>query len=224
MHAPDAGSAPSRGSRHTLLVVANPEGGSLTHHLAGQLEEALSCWGPVEVADLARESFDPRFTVDDRLVYQGLGALPVDVQAEHERLERATDLALVFPVYWWSMPSLLKGWVDRVFVNGWAFDYDPEQGLQPKLQHLTTHLLPVAASDAGLYERHGYGQALRTQLEHGLVDYCGSLRGTTAFVYDSEDVSEEVRTRRVHEAVRAVTDFYRDRAAAAAGDAVWAAH
>lgn len=92
-------------------------------------------------------------------------------------------------MYWWSVPALLKGWIDRVFVNGWAFEYAATGGVLPKLQRLTTHLLPIAGADAGAYERHGYEMALRTQLTHGLIDYVGSQRGATAFVHDSEQPS-----------------------------------
>ncbi|MFE6522949.1 NAD(P)H-dependent oxidoreductase [Streptomyces sp. NPDC057794] len=190
---------------HTLLVAANPDPESLTHYVLGRLEAALRP-GSVEIADLAEERFDPRFTPADRRAYYEGGNYPADVMAEHRRLERATDLVLVFPVYWWSMPALLKGWIDRVFVNGWAFEHSPASGLRPKLQHLTTHLLPIAGDDSGAYERHGYESALRTQIEHGIVDYCGSRRGRTAFIYESEQPSSEATVRGVDRAVRSISE------------------
>jgi NAD(P)H dehydrogenase (quinone) len=160
----------------------------------------------VEVADLAKEGFDPTFTLADRRAYHGGGDYPADVAGEHRRLERATDLVLIFPVYWWSMPALLKGWIDRVFVNGWAFEHSPASGLRPKLQELTTHLLPIAGDDSGAYERHGYEAALRTQIEHGIIDYCGSRRGATAFIYESEQGSSEATAQNVDRAVRIVSE------------------
>ncbi|MEU3297841.1 NAD(P)H-dependent oxidoreductase [Streptomyces longwoodensis] len=192
----------------TLLVTANPDPESLTHHVIERLQEALTPQA-VKVADLHQEQFDPRFTLADRRAYHQGGDYPPDVIREHRRLERATDLVLVFPVYWWSMPALLKGWIDRVFVNGWAFDYSPTSGLRPRLQHLRTHLVPVAGSDAGMYERHGYERALKTQIEHGIVDYCGSRRGATAFVYDSEQVLAEATEENVDRAVRIITEAIR---------------
>ncbi|MFD0021827.1 NAD(P)H-dependent oxidoreductase [Streptomyces sp. NPDC058382] len=179
----------------TLVVTAHPDPGSLTHHVAERLSAALRA-GTVEVADLHQEGFDPRFTPADRRAYQEGGGHPPDVVREQQRLDRATDLVLVFPVYWWSAPALLKGWIDRVFVNGWAFEYSATTGVLPKLQQLTTHLIPIAGADTGAYERHGYERALRTQLLHGFVDYVGSRRGATAFVHDSEQPTTEVTVDR----------------------------
>ncbi|MBD9731535.1 NAD(P)H-dependent oxidoreductase [Streptomyces sp. H28] len=195
---------------HTLLVAAHPDPRSLTHHVLSRLEAALHPLS-VEAADLAKERFDPAFTLADRRAYHEVGNYPADVVKEHHRLERATDLVLIFPVYWWSMPALLKGWIDRVFVNGWAFDYSPASGLQPKLQALTTHLLPIAGDDSSAYERHGYEEALRTQIEHGIVDYCGSRRGATAFIHESEQASAEATARSVDRAVRIISDAIRAR-------------
>jgi NAD(P)H dehydrogenase (quinone) len=196
---------------HTLVVTAHPDPGSLTQHVAARVSRAAARWGSVEVADLAAEGFDPRFSTQDRLTYQGEAAIDDDVAAEQARLDRATDLVLVFPVYWWSMPALLKGWVDRVFISGWAFGHAPGEGIQPRLQELTIHLVPVAASSQGLYERHGYEAALRTQIQHGLIEYCGSTLGASTFVYDSEDPSDDVRAQRVERAVSSVETAFERR-------------
>ncbi|MFI9465645.1 NAD(P)H-dependent oxidoreductase [Streptomyces xiamenensis] len=192
----------------TLLVTAHPDPGSLTHHVARQLASALRPRA-VEVADLHRERFDPRFTPEDRRHYREGGAHAPDVAREHRRLDRATDLVLVFPVYWWSMPALLKGWIDRVFVNGWAYDHSAASGLRPRLQRLTTHLLLLAGDDADSFERHGYERALRTQIEHGIVDYVGSRRGATAFIHESEQPSSEATAESVTRAVRVVGEAVR---------------
>jgi NAD(P)H dehydrogenase (quinone) len=184
-----------------LIVAAHPDQDSLTlalaRRLAGELQSA-------ELADLAAEGFDPRFSAADRHSYRVAGEYPADVASEQRRLDAAEHLVLVFPVYWWSMPALLKGWIDRVFVNGWAFEIDPADGMRRKLGGLTVHLVPIAGDSAGVYDRHGYEQSLRTQIEHGVVDYCGAVRGTTAFVHDSEQEDAAARAASVDRAVAAV--------------------
>lgn len=179
---------------HTLIVVAHPNPGSLSHHLAKELRDdltRLSSGASAEVVDLAAEGFDPRFTARDHTAYCDGGGYPADVVAEQARIERADNLVLVFPVYWWSMPALLKGWVDRVFSNGWAFSYGPATGSTPMMDRLTMHLVPIASGDAEGYTRHGYESSLRNQIEHGIIQYCGARLGTTTFVFDSETRSPD---------------------------------
>lgn len=187
----------------TLIVTAHPDPDSLTHAVARRLARALEP-GVVEIADLAAEGFDPRFTLADRHTYNAGGDFAPEVAFEQQRLDGATHLVLVFPVYWWSMPALLKGWIDRVFVNGWAFDVDADSGIRRNLDRLTTHLIPIAGDDAGVYERHGYEQALRTQIEHGIIDYCGMRRGATAFIHESERDDADAREQVILRAVDAV--------------------
>ena len=187
----------------TLIVTAHPDQNSLTAGIARELRDQLRSTA-VEVADLSSEGFDPRFGIADRENYRDGGAVPAEILREQHRIDEADHLVLVFPVYWWSMPALMKGWIDRVFINGWAFDIDPVHGTRRKLGALTVHLLPVAGDDAGTYERHGYEQALLTQIQHGIVDYCGAQRGTTVFVYESERDDADARRALVVDAVEQI--------------------
>jgi NAD(P)H dehydrogenase (quinone) len=75
--------------------------------------------------------------------------------------------------------------VERVFSNGWAFDYHADGKLIKKLDGLTVHLVGVAGADAGTFERHGC-QAMATQIEHGIFDYCGAEVLSTTLLTDSE--------------------------------------
>ncbi|WP_437660799.1 NAD(P)H-dependent oxidoreductase [Sorangium sp. So ce1182] len=172
---------------HALLVVSHPEPRSLTHGVAAQVAEGVSLSGnSFEIADLAAEAFDPRFTAADLAVHRSKAPPPADVAAEQVRIDRADALVLVYPVYWWSMPGLLKGWIDRVFANGWAFDFSPDAGLVKKLRDLRVHLVALAGSDARTYERHGYTGAMKTQIDHGIFDYCGARVVTSELLHDSE--------------------------------------
>lgn len=172
---------------HALIVVAHPEPGSLSHGIARQLGEGLAGQGhSFELADLVAEGFDPRFTAADLAVHRRQAPPPADVAAEQARIDRADALVLVYPVYWWSMPGLLKGWIDRVFTNGWALDYSPDAPLVKRLRHLRVHLLAIAGADARTYARHGYFGAMKTQIDHGIFDYCGARVLTSELLLDSE--------------------------------------
>jgi NAD(P)H dehydrogenase (quinone) len=160
---------------HALVIVAHPDPGSLTHAVATRLAEGVFGSGhSAEIADLMAEGFDPRFTATDHAVHLKQAAPTADVLAEQARIDRADALVLVYPVYWWSMPGLLKGWIDRVFSNGWAYDEIPGGRLEKKLGRLPVHLVALGGADRGTYERHGYSGAMKTQIDHGIFDYCGA--------------------------------------------------
>ena len=173
----------------TLVVVSHSDPDSLTQHFARAVSDAVD--GDVEFADLAAERFDPRFEPADLDLFRGTGPLPADVLAEQQRIDRADNLILVFPMYWWSVPGLLKGWIDRVFVNGWAYDVTPDGGFEKKLGNLTVHLVVLAADDAASFQRHGVHDAFRTQIERGVFEYCGATVGSTTFVYESDTKSRD---------------------------------
>jgi len=169
-----------------LIVIGHHDPQSLTHALAGQIAEGLASAGHAsEIGDLAHEGFDPRFSFADHAVHRRLAAPPADVLREQARIERSDTLVLVYPIYWWSLPALLKGWVERVFSNGWAFEYEGGTTVK-KLRGMKVHLVGVAGADAGTFERHGYGEAMRVQIEHGIFDYCGAEVLSSTLLEDSE--------------------------------------
>ncbi len=160
---------------HGLIVVSHPLPGSLTGAVARQVAAGLEQAGhSFELADLAAEGFDPRFNPNDVAVHLRQTVVDPAVAAEQARVERADALVLVYPVYWWSFPALLKGWIDRVFVNGWAYEETPDGTVVRKLGHLPIHLVAIGGADLRTYARHGYFGAMRTQIEHGIFGYCGA--------------------------------------------------
>jgi NAD(P)H dehydrogenase (quinone) len=173
---------------HALIVLSHPGPTSLSHAVAGRVGEGILQAGSgntFEIADLMAEGFDPRFSAGDFAAHHREAVSPVDVVVEQARIEQAHALVLVFPVYWWAMPGLLKGWIDRVFANGWAYDDSGEKVIK-KLGHLPVHLVGIGGADAGTYERHGYFGAMKTQIDHGIFDYCGAPVVTSQLLLESD--------------------------------------
>jgi NAD(P)H dehydrogenase (quinone) len=184
---------------HTLIVTSHPNPDALTHAVARRIAEGITSAGvgaTAELADLSAEGFDPRFNQDDMKGHQREAPFPADVLAEQARLDRADALVLVFPVYWWSMPALMKGWIDRVFSNGWAYDDSSGQGVLKKLGHLPIHLVALGGADERTWHKRGYTDAMKIQIETGIFDYCGApIRSSTLLLEtDSGDASAHLST------------------------------
>ncbi|WP_294393744.1 NAD(P)H-dependent oxidoreductase [uncultured Sphingomonas sp.] len=184
------------GATRALVVMVHPAGSSLTRSVSTAIIEALDgCGIGTELADIAAEGFDPVFGPADHAAFAADGPAPDDVRDEQQRIDRADHLVLVYPVYWWSMPALLKGWIDRVFVSGWAFDADPEQGLVKKLGRLKVHLIALGGADAATYAKRGYREAMQAQIGRGIFGYCGATVATSKlFTADHPDFASLPRT------------------------------
>ncbi|MDT0140035.1 NAD(P)H-dependent oxidoreductase [Acidovorax sp. PRC11] len=185
---------------HALIVVSHPDPQSLTHAVAQAFAEGVRAPGrhTAELADIAAEGFQPAFNPADRATFFRKAAAPPDVLREQERIDRAGALVLVYPVYWWSFPGQLKGWIDRVFSNGWAYSETPEGQIEKRLRRLAVHLIGIGGAGEGTYARHGYGTALRTQIDHGIFDYCGAQVATSRVLHgtDSASAASHIATAR----------------------------
>jgi NAD(P)H dehydrogenase (quinone) len=184
---------------HVLAVFAHPRRDSFSGAILDSLQSGLTKAGhTVEVADLYREGFDPRLHPEDYAQFESL-PMPPDVLAEQKRVERADALAFVFPVWWWSLPAMLKGWIDRVFSSGWAYDFTPghSRGL---LRDRPTLVLCAAGSREVTYRKYGYDAAMRTQIDVGILAYCGIRDIATEFFYevDDDESSRPLHLERAH--------------------------
>lgn len=145
----------------------------------------------VDVLDLHAEGFDPRFTEADHAHFWG-APVPEEIDAMHRRVEAADRLAFVFPVYWWGMPALMKGWLERVFTGGWAYQYGTgvadrgQQPLRSLLRNVPTELIGVGGSTERTYDKYGYAEAMRTQIDVGTFAYCGVTDVRSHLVFDVE--------------------------------------
>jgi len=166
----------------TLLVIAHPRRTSLTGQAADAFCAAAEANGHTfEWADLAEEGFDPVLRDADEPDWNDPDKVYSEaVRREMQRIERNAATVMIFPVYWWSMPALLKGWIDRVWNNGWAYG-------ARRLPHQRALLVGTAAGSAEDYRARGYDQAMLTQLVSGIMNYCGIPEADLRLLYDVTD-------------------------------------
>lgn len=99
-----------------LVIDGHPNPDSLTAALARRYAEAYGDATVLAVRDLA---FDPNL----RLGYHGEQSLEPDVLRAQSLIEAADHVVVAAPVWWGSIPAILKGFFDRTFLPGWAFRY-----------------------------------------------------------------------------------------------------
>jgi NAD(P)H dehydrogenase (quinone) len=172
---------------NVLTVFDHPRRGSLCGAILDSFVNGLSEKGHVcEIADLYRENFDPRMTIADEPDWKDTTKIySSGVLREQHRIARNDAIVLVFPVWWWSFPAMTKGWIDRVWNNGWAY------GAQ-KLPHKKALLIAIGSGTAESYAKRKYDQAIQTQLVQGTLHYCGIENARLEIFFGSLD-SDEIR-------------------------------
>lgn len=123
---------------NVLIVYAHPEPKSFNGALKDTAVETLSAAGhEVVVSDLYAMGFNPVAGPDDMTgelenpdffslateqtkAYRD-GTTAPELLVEMQKLERADLVIFQFPIWWFGMPAMLKGWADRVFARGFAY-------------------------------------------------------------------------------------------------------
>lgn len=212
---------------NVLWVLAHPDPRSLTASLAADGRRMLTGLGhEVRVRDLHAMRWNPVVDAADfdhdpaRRLFVGpaakdavrRGTLAPEIRAEQEHLRWADTVVLHFPLWWHGMPAILKGWVDRVFVNGFAFGVtDPETGAPLRYGdgglagRRALVVTGVGARGAAFGPRgiHGDLDEVLFPVQHGLFWYTGmaplrpfvvaAADRTTAGDY--AEIRERLRTR-----------------------------
>lgn len=109
----------------SLVVYCHPDPESFVAAIKERVVETLRDRGDeVRVTDLYAEGFDPLFSADERARHLDVGGHP-DVTHHVVDLEWCEQLVLVYPTWWSGQPAMLKGWIDRVWVRGTAWELPP---------------------------------------------------------------------------------------------------
>lgn len=182
---------------NVLWIQAHPEARSLNGFLAASGQRTLREEGhAVEVSDLYAMGWKPvvgaaDYAHDPADRFQVAAAaqrahenhqVSADIRAEQDKIDRADTIVVQFPMWWFGMPAILKGWFDRVWHQGYAYGHRGPNGewigygdgfLAGKraLAVVTTGGTAPLYSERGI---HGAVDDLLFPLQHGLLFYGGA--------------------------------------------------
>jgi NAD(P)H dehydrogenase (quinone) len=205
---------------NVLWVYAHPEGRSLNAALRDEGTRALHDAGHrVLVSDLYAMSWKASLDRDDvgappdappeisrasKSAHEA-GTLSDDIRREQHKLVEADTLVLQFPLWWYSVPAILKGWIDRVFAKGFAYGItdpnDPARTLRygdgplagRRAQVITTAGSPAAAM--GPRGINGQLDQVLFPLLHGTLWYVGMEVLPPLAIYGADRLSTRGHAR-----------------------------
>lgn len=105
-----------------LVIYAHPNPKSFNSAIRDVvIEELKKAEKDIMLRDLYDLNFNPILSCDDFMKIQQCTAAP-DVLKEQEFVKEAGTLIFIYPLWWSSMPAILKGYIDRVFSYGFAYE------------------------------------------------------------------------------------------------------
>lgn len=121
-----------------LVVHCHPSPESLAAAVRDAVCDALRDRGDrVDLLDLYAEGFDPAMSRAEWEGYHEEGPNLAPIRPHAERLAEAEALIFTYPTWWFGQPAMLKGWLERVMVPGFAFVMpDASRGPRPGLTHI----------------------------------------------------------------------------------------
>lgn len=178
-----------------LVIYAHPNPDSYNAALlAATLEGLKSAGHEVDLCDLYEEDFAPVLTREERIGYHSIPANRGPVERYLERLEGAEGLVLVYPVWNFGMPAILKGYFDRVFLPGVSFKL-VDGRVRPNLHHIN-RLMVVTTYGGARWRAILVGDPPRkiaTRVLRGLIKPTGSMRYLAH--YDMNRSTDATRNR-----------------------------
>lgn len=198
--------------KKVLIVHAHPEVNSFCSSLKNTAIEYFNSIGAeVQVSDLFNMGFNPIGDQDDFTQLQNSeffkyqleqvhafqhGLFEPSLQTEMDKLEWCDTLIFSFPLWWFGMPAILKGWVDRVFAMGFVYGagkgvYD--NGVFPNKKAFLTFTTggpEVAYSPTG---KNGNLDTILYPIHHGMLYFIGMQVLPPFICYSPARLSEEER-------------------------------
>ena len=153
-----------------LIINGHPNPSSFNFGIAeSYLKGAIASGAEVETITIAALNFNPNL----QFGYLKRTELEPDLLESWEKIKRADHLVWIHPVWWGGLPAITKGFIDRLFLPGMAFQYRENSVWWDKLLKGKTAHIITTLDQPGWYYRFSYGRPSVNQLKKSTLEFCG---------------------------------------------------
>ena len=143
------------------VIFSHPWNGSFNKAILDKVVENLEkTKEKYTIIDLNKDGFNPVMTEKDLELYsQGKSADPLVLKYQ-EFLKNTDELILIFPIWWMSLPAILKGFLDKVMLRGFAYE-SGKYGIKGLLPIKSAKMITTAEAPKFLLNIMGFGMMMR---------------------------------------------------------------
>ncbi len=156
--------------KNILIINGHPEMKSLCTEIALSYQKgAESAGANCSIIHLCQLDFDPlrNHHLDKHNQYEP------DLVKVQKEIHKADHLVFVYPNWWGTYPALFKGFIDRVFLPGFAFNYRKKSLFCDKLLTGKSARVIVSMNSPRWYYYLRYGQSGHISMKRNILGYCG---------------------------------------------------
>lgn len=177
-------------TKKILVLLGNPDVESFSGSLANAyVEGARDAGHEVERVNIDEMNFDPVLHKG----YKAIQELEPDLVAMQEKWKWADHIVIIYPNWWCTMPAKLKGMFDRMYLPGFAFNFDKET--HKIIQHLkgkTARVIVVAGTHSPFMTWLRFGD-YTNEIQHGILGFAG-IKAKVSTFGPSDKVTDAKRT------------------------------
>ncbi len=190
---------------HVLVIYCHPVAESFAGAAHKTVLQALADAGhEVTDVDLYAENFNPAMSRQERLDYQNTSRNERLVKKYDDQLVTAETLVLVYPAWWYGMPAMLKGYFDRVWLPGVAFDVLPDGTVSTdRLKRLRRIIVVTTYGGSWWMVRLALGDPARKVVGRAVRSLCAKNCRVDWYVHYNMDKAKPRQLQRFLERVRA---------------------
>ena len=165
-------------SKKILVILGNPDRLSLSGKIADAYCESAAAVGHhVDRVNLSDLRFDPVL----RKGYKEIQPLEPDLLSIQEKMRWADHIVIIYPNWWCTMPALLKGMFDRMWLPGFAFNFDKQSHkLIQRLKGKTACVIVVAGTHSPFMTWLKFGD-YTNEIQYAILGFAGIKAKVIAF-------------------------------------------
>ncbi len=178
--------------KKVLVINGHPDKQSYNYALSeSYFENARQSDAKVDQINIADLVFNPNLQYGFRKRME----LEPDLREAVRKIQHADHLVWVFPVWWYGYPSLMKGFVDRTFLPGIAYEYDEGKLFPRKLWKGKSARIIVTADTPVWYDWLIMKRPTLNQFKKGTLEFCGINPVKVTYIAPLKDSTVEFRKK-----------------------------
>ena len=180
---------------NVLVVYVHPDPASFVAAMRDRVLTGLTAGGhTTQLIDLYADGFDPLLTDQERRDHHHPPALRPQIDGYAAQLRWAETVVLVYPTWWSGQPAMLKGWFDRVWTNGVAYELGAGGRPKPLLRNIK-RLVTVTSHGSAKYTNAIEGEGGKRVISRSIRPMCNRLaRCTWIALYNIDRLDAPART------------------------------